>query len=249
MFEQSFVIDGGTARKRWTMMASVTGQVIAVAIAMLIPLAYTDKLPRAILLTTTLFAPPLRPPPPGRQVERRAAVDSITPQPTFRLREFVQPSRIPAVTPPLVDAPEYAPTAATTTAIGRFANGIPGGLELGQTIAPPPPKPVMAKVEPPVKPTGPVRVGGNVLAAKIITRVVPPYPPIAKAARISGTVHLLGVIAKDGTIQKLQVISGHPLLVQAALDAVRQWTYRPTYLNNEVVEVMAPIEVNFTLAQ
>ena len=75
------------------------------------------------------------------------------------------------------------------------------------------------------------------------------YPPLAKQARISGVVHLNAVIAKDGTIQDLKVISGHPLLIQAAMDAVRQWVYAPTLLNGEPVEVVTQIDVNFTLSQ
>ncbi len=86
-------------------------------------------------------------------------------------------------------------------------------------------------------------------AAKIIKKVIPTYPPLARQARVSGTVQLVGIIAKDGTIQQLQVASGHPLLVKAALDAVRQWIYRPTLLNGQAVEVIAPIDVIFSLSQ
>ncbi len=98
-----------------------------------------------------------------------------------------------------------------------------------------------------VKPPTPVRVGGNVQSAKLIKRVLPVYPQAARQFRISGTVRLLGFIAKDGTIQRLQVLSGHPLLRQAALDAVSQWVYSPTFLNGKPVEVEAPIDVVFTL--
>lgn len=87
------------------------------------------------------------------------------------------------------------------------------------------------------------------MEARLIKKVIPVYPPLARQARVSGTVHLIGVVAKDGTIQQLQVVSGNPLLVGAALDAVRQWVYRPTVLNNEVVEVIAPIDVIFILSQ
>jgi TonB family protein len=98
-------------------------------------------------------------------------------------------------------------------------------------------------------PETPVLVGGDVQAAKLIKRVVPVYPRPASEFRISGTVHLLGIIAKDGTIHRLQVLSGHPLLRQAALDAVSQWVYRPTVLNGQPVEVEAPIDVIFTLSR
>ncbi len=83
--------------------------------------------------------------------------------------------------------------------------------------------------------------------AKLLRRVIPSYPPLARQARISGTVQLVGVIARDGTIEDLRVVSGHPLLVKAALDAVRQWVYKPTLLNGEPVEVICPIDVHFTL--
>ncbi len=83
--------------------------------------------------------------------------------------------------------------------------------------------------------------------AMIVKRVMPLYPPLAKASRVSGKVHLMGIIGKDGTIQNLQVIDGHPLLMKAAVDAVKQWIYRPTTLNGDPVDVIAPIEVNFVL--
>ena len=102
------------------------------------------------------------------------------------------------------------------------------------------PKPVLALA-------GPVHVGSQVQEAKLIRKVIPTYPALAKQARISGVVHLLGIIGKDGAIENLQVISGHPLLVRAALDAVRQWVYRPTLLNGQPVEVIAPIAISFIL--
>jgi protein TonB len=85
--------------------------------------------------------------------------------------------------------------------------------------------------------------------AKLLRKVTPRYPPIAIAARISGIVRLIGTIGKDGTIQNLQLVSGHPMLARAALEAVQQWIYKPTLLNGNPVEVIAPIEVRFTLGQ
>ena len=86
-------------------------------------------------------------------------------------------------------------------------------------------------------------------AASLINRVQPVYPPLARQTRISGTVRLHAIISKSGAVQQLEVISGHPLLVQAALDAVRQWRYRPTTLNGEPVEVDTTIDVIFSLNQ
>ena len=74
------------------------------------------------------------------------------------------------------------------------------------------------------------------------------YPPLAKQARIQGTVRLQAIIAKDGSVVQLEVISGHPLLQQSALQAVSQWKYRPTMLNNEPVEVVTTVDVVFTLS-
>jgi protein TonB len=88
-----------------------------------------------------------------------------------------------------------------------------------------------------------------VQSAKLIRQPKPPYPPLARQARIQGTVRFTAVIGKEGTIQNLQLISGHPLLVQSAQEAVKQWAYQPTLLNGEPVEVITQIDVNFTLTQ
>jgi len=84
---------------------------------------------------------------------------------------------------------------------------------------------------------------------KIVRQVTPVYPPLARQTRISGIVRLEAVISLNGSIESLQVMSGHPLLTRAALDAVRQWVYQPTLLNGEPVEVVTQIEVNFKLAE
>ena len=126
---------------------------------------------------------------------------------------------------------------------GGQAGGVLGGIIGGVTGGPPPPPPP-PKAQTPQR----IRVGGQVEAAKLIYKPTPEYPPLAKMARIQGTVRLEAVIAKDGTIQDLKVLSGHPLLVKAALDAVKQWRYQPTLLNGEPVEVVTEIDVNFTLA-
>jgi protein TonB len=139
------------------------------------------------------------------------------------------------------------PSAASVTT--GVPGGIPGVGGLGNLgVAPPPPPP-----PPPVKAVEtrkePLRVGGNVQAANLIRRVTPQYPALAKSARIQGTVRFTAIIGKDGTIQNLQLVSGHPMLVPAATEAVKQWVYKPTLLNGEPVEVITQIDVNFTLSQ
>jgi TonB family protein len=94
---------------------------------------------------------------------------------------------------------------------------------------------------------GRIRVGGNVLAGKIRNKVQPDYPKAARQARVEGVVRLHAIIGKDGTVMQLEVISGHPLLVQAALEAVRQWVYQPTFLEGKPVEVDTVIDVFFQL--
>ena len=92
-----------------------------------------------------------------------------------------------------------------------------------------------------------MRVGGDVQESRAIHRPSPAYPPLARQARIQGTVLLEAIITKSGTIESLKVVQGHPMLVPAALEAVRQWRYRPTLLNGEPVDVITTIEVHFTL--
>jgi protein TonB len=121
--------------------------------------------------------------------------------------------------------------------MGGVIGGVIGGA--GSTAAPPPPKVTPKRIS----------VGGNVQAAHLVNRVQPIYPPLARQTRISGTVKLHAIIGKNGAVEQLQVVSGHPLLVQSALDAVKQWRYQPTLLNGEPVEVDTEIDVIFSLAQ
>jgi len=94
-----------------------------------------------------------------------------------------------------------------------------------------------------------IRVGGNVIAAQALYQPAPVYPPLATMARVQGTVVLQAIIGTDGTVKDLKVLSGHPLLVRAALDAVKTWRYQPTLLNTEPVEVLTEINVNFRLGE
>lgn len=114
-------------------------------------------------------------------------------------------------------------------------------------ITPPPPPPAKGEV----RPSSPqrIRVGASVTQANLIRYVTPVYPALAKQARVQGSVRFTAIIGKDGTIQSLQLIDGHPLLVKAAEDAVKQWLYKPTLLNGEPVEIVTQIDVNFTLSQ
>ena len=111
---------------------------------------------------------------------------------------------------------------------------------------PPPPPPSLPPIGGIIAPQT-IQVGGAVQAAKIVSKVNPTYPLLARQTHISGTVRLHAIIGKDGSVQRLEVISGHPLLVQSALDAVYQWRYQPTLLNGKPVEVDTTVEVIFSL--
>lgn len=110
----------------------------------------------------------------------------------------------------------------------------------------------LENVPPAAQPTsvpGRIRVGGNVQSVNLVQKVTPVYPPLAKQARIQGTVRFTVTIGKDGRVMDVELVSGHPLLVEAAKDAVAQWQYRPTLLNGNPVEVVTQVDVNFTLLE
>jgi len=158
------------------------------------------------------------------------------------------PTVIPKTIRQVKDEPEPPPQAAAGV-VGGVPGGVPGGSAggvlggiIGSNAPPPPPPP---KAATPKR----IRVGGQVESAKLIFKPQPEYPPLAKMARIQGTVRLEAIISKDGTIQDLKVIQGHPLLVKAALEAVQRWRYQPTLLNGDPVEVVTEIDVNYTLAE
>src|SRR5262249_17734443 len=94
-----------------------------------------------------------------------------------------------------------------------------------------------------------IRVGGNVQQAMLLEQPRPLYPPLAKQARMQGVVRVEAILARDGTVSNLTVMSGHPLLVESAIEAVKRWVYKQTLLNGEPVEVVTVIDVNFTLSQ
>jgi periplasmic protein TonB len=108
---------------------------------------------------------------------------------------------------------------------------------------------VISENAPPIQRSlGPVRISGGVIAGNLLTKVPPQYPAEARAAGVSGTVEMHAIISKDGTIEKLTVISGPAMLQTAAVDAVKQWTYRPYLLNGVPTEVDTTILVNFNLS-
>src|SRR5262249_9404726 len=114
------------------------------------------------------------------------------------------------------------------------------------TTAPPPPPPPPPLPTPP-PPSGVTRIDGAVAQGNLISQTTPVYPELARAARVQGVVTLSAVISKEGAVENLTVVSGHPLLTQAALDAVKQWRYKPYVLDGQPVAVQTTITVNFAM--
>lgn len=251
MFEQTFVQTGKTNTTK-TVIFSFAIQIVMVAVLVVLPLIYFDVLPAA-QLTSLITAPPPPPPPPPPPAAAPPKVVKVIPR-QMATDKLLIPKVIPKEVKQINE--DEAPPSAGMGVAGGVPGGVAGGAVGGvlggilggiPSAAPPPPPP--PKKEPPPKPTGPVTVGGRVQAAKLIRQVQPQYPQIARQARISGTVELGAIIGEDGHIQELHVISGHPLLRQAALDAVKQWVYQPTLLNEQAVKVSTTIDVIFSLGQ
>ena len=166
----------------------------------------------------------------------------------FDMGKLTAPKTVPKEIKMIVESEEPPSAAGVVGGVpGGIAGGALSGILGGAGIAPPPPPPPAPK--PKVVNTAPIRVGGNVSQANLIKQPKPVYPPLAKAARVQGTVKFQATISKEGKIENLQLLSGPPLLVQSASQAVLQWEYKPTLLNNEPVEVITTIDVIFTLSQ
>src|SRR5947209_13798366 len=256
MFEQTFV-GGGNTKKPWTILMAFVLQVVFIIVAIIIPLLWFDVLPSAQLTSFLVAPPPPPPPPPPPAAAPPVKVVKVIPR-QFDAGKLMAPKAVPKEVATIKEEELPPPTSGVAGVVGGVPGGVAGGAPGGvlggiigsvPSAAPPPPPPPPKKVE--EKPATPqrIKIGGSVQQAKLVRQPHPVYPPLAKQARIQGTVKLSANISKDGTIQHLEVISGHPLLVPSALEAVKQWVYQPTLLNGEPVEVQTQIDVNFTLSQ
>jgi periplasmic protein TonB len=231
-------------RRGWTTILSLAIQGVLLCIAVLLPLIYTDALPKQQLLTM-LFAPPPPPPPPPPPAVQEL-VKTVRPETELVGGQLRTPTRIPSKIA-MIHEDQPPPAASTGGVIGGVPGGIPGG-QLGGVIG----GIIGSTSSLNVVPKGPkpeprVRVSQGVSAGRLLNKVQPVYPVMARNARVQGQVVLAAIISKDGAIEELRIVSGHPLLVPAALDAVRQWHYKPYLLNGEPVEVETTVTVNFVL--
>lgn len=241
MFEDSLIESGGKlkTKRAGTTMFSFVLQLIIIGIMVLIPLLFTEALPRAMTMTFLAAPPPPPPPPPPP-----AAVVHVQKVETDIINNQLRtPTKIPKTVKMIK---EDAPPPVDTGVVGGVPGGVPGGSMggvmgsiLASNNAPAP------KVAPPTR----IRVSSGVTQGLLTRKVEPQYPQMAKIARVQGAVVLAALIGKDGTIQNLHVVStASPLLNQAAIDAVKQWKYRPYILNGEPVDVDTTVTVNFTLS-
>lgn len=239
MFEDSLIESSGHLSRRdpRTMVVSLAMQMSIAGILVLVPLVCTQALPEQHLLHI------LRTPSPPVAA---APQPHNKPAPTKPVSQFDDgPIRLPREIPKNIAMVHDSDT--TPVGLMGAEDSIPGaipGTAANSTIT------NLIRTFPSALPkvaTQKVRVSSGVAQGLLIRQIAPQYPQLARQARIQGTVVLQAVIGKDGTVQGLHVISGHPMLTQAAMEAVKQWRYRPYSLNGEPVEVDTQINVNFTL--
>ncbi len=231
--------------QRYTVVVSTIVQVTLLTLLLLIPLIYTEALPKA-MLGTLLVAPPPPPPPPPPPAAQPVQVIRKPVQRLIQAGKLTAPTVIPKDVKIFKEEEPPPDLGGAVGVVGGVPGGMPGGSAggvLGGIIGGVP----GSNLPPPKVTPQRVRVGGNVQSARLLNMVRPVYPPLAKQARIQGTVRLQAIIDKSGNVVQLEILQGHPLLVQAALDAVRQWRYQPTMLNNEPVEVVTTVDVVFSL--
>jgi periplasmic protein TonB len=223
------------ARRGWSTLASFGFQAMAVSLLLLIPMLTIQGPPKLQWFgSLPVLAPPPAPAPPVGE-QRRIQSSNIREGP------LQQPTTIPATIaslnePQVGSAPDLSEIG-VVGGTGSRGRGIIGAMGPSVEVAPPPPAP---------GPTHPIKVS-HWAEGNLIYRVQPAYPEIARQVRVQGSVQLRAIISKAGTIENLVVESGHPMLVAAAIKAVRQWRYRPYRLNGEPVEVEAEVTVNFVL--
>jgi protein TonB len=238
MFSDSLLQNSGHARRGWTTVISFGIEAVAVALLVLVPLLGSVAMPAAKSMVINIpFGSPKAQ--PAVATHPHPATAPAATEASLRLRV---PTEIHRGVEP------EPPSAAPEAALARIGTGTPTGdsdiaaiLNLPTTYTaapPPPPRPAPEHVR--------IRVS-QMESGALIHQVQPVYPAPARITRVQGTVQLAAVIGRDGAIKDLRVLSGHPMLVTAAVDAVRQWRYRPYILNGQPVEVETQISVNFSL--
>ena len=223
-------------RNPWAAIGSLACLSLLLIAAIVIPLFHTDPLPKRETLTMLYLQPPLVT--DGTPTKLQAPKLASTYIPTST-----------GITAPVRKSQEAPPPSVGTT--GGVVGGVPGGMVGGgvssEMLKSAPSVPVLAKSPVPM-PVKRMRIASRVAEANLIHDVAPQYPPEAGRARIEGTVVLMAVIGTDGSVKDVRIESGLPILAQAAIDAVKQWRYKPYMIEGEPVEVDSRITINFTLS-
>ena len=223
--------------------------VVLTVVAVLTVFWFNPSLVDALDVTTMLAPPPpppaAPPPPPAQQV-----VQKVVEAPTTFTAPTKPPEKIPPASTvksaPVVQAVTQGVPGGTGVPGGSGSGmGVPGGTGVGEPPPPPPPPPPPTPTPTPIPKK--IAVSGGVLQGSAIKKVQPPYPPIAKAAHAAGAVQVQVTISEDGHVIEAAVVSGHPLLREAALAAAKQWVFKPTELSGVPVKVQGILTFNFTL--
>ncbi|HEY4933500.1 MAG TPA: energy transducer TonB [Terriglobales bacterium] len=246
MFEDSLMESGGKLKSKQgaTTAISFVLQMVLIGVLVLLPLVFTEALPKQQLMTFLVAPPPPPPPPPPPAATPEIKIVKKI-QSDLDNGQLRTPTKIPQKVAMIKEDETPPPSTGVAGVVGGVPGGVPGGAMggvLGGIISNAP-----AVVPKAVNPQR-VRVSQGVSQGLLIRQVKPVYPALARSARIQGVVVLQAVISKDGSIENLHLVSGHPMLAPAAIDAVKQWKYKPYFLNGEPVEVETTINVNFTLA-
>jgi periplasmic protein TonB len=226
------------AGSRYTMMLSVVAHVLIVAAVVIVPLMATGAMPPLaagdlnFMLAAAPPAPPPLPTPPASAAAKTPVINRDS-APTD------MPKEIGPEPPPPSHTGDNAVGAIDF--VGERTAGFGPGVNVGRDVGAPIPPPV------PAAPTKPVRPGGDIREPVKVKHVSPVYPQIAIQARVQGRVVIDAVIGTDGVVREARILSGVPLLNQAALDAVKQWRYSPTTLNGVPVPVIMTVTVQFNL--
>jgi periplasmic protein TonB len=248
MFSDS-LLEFGQQRKRraFATTTSFIFNCVCVGVMLIMPLLFTEDLPKAQLLTFLVAPPPPPPPPPPaaeqvQRVVRQVQTDMLS---SGQLRT---PTKIPQKVQMIREEEAPPPMAATGGVVGGVPGGIPGG-QVGGVIGGIINATSSLAAVPKFAPVVPqrVRVSQGVTKGLLVHRVEPAYPTLARTARVQGEVVLSAIIDTNGQITNLQLVSGHPMLVPAAIAAVREWRYKPYLLNGQPVEVETTITVIFSL--
>jgi protein TonB len=239
--------EGQKGRQTFATAISFALQCLTIGILLLLPLYYTQELPKSQLLTFLVAPPPPPPPPPA--AEQVSRIMKEIQSDLLAGGQLRTPTRIPQKVQMIKEEDAPPPMPGAGGVVGGVPGGIPGG-QLGGVIGGIVSSTSNLASVPKFQPVVPqrIRISQGVTAGLLVHRIQPPYPVLARSARIQGEVILRAVIDKDGNITDLQLVTGHPMLVPAAIAAVREWRYRPYLLNGQPVEVETTITVNFLLS-